>query len=257
MRRPVAREPLEGGQCVAVLFGAEAAGRWPACVRGWWPRPRVQCGLVGNVDWVVRRCAECRGWEASLFATRNVATGEELVATSSGPILGGLEREWPYEVTFDGGAREIRGRRLTGAGAIVWGPSDSDGIRAVIASCVVAIPGHHHAQYAEALGCAEAIRWLASHGGDNRSARVAGDNLSVIRYCAREGRLRRVESQAALEAALTEARARGWCIDFVAVPRRLNMDADALATKGVLLAAALADRGAMGLHVEWRNGSWE
>jgi len=44
-----------------------------------------------------------------------------------------------YEVTFDGGAHEVGGRRVAGAAAILWGP-DRDRPMAQLAVATVALP---------------------------------------------------------------------------------------------------------------------
>ena len=70
-----------------------------------------------------------------------------------------------------------------------------------------------------------------------------GDNLGVIRYGAGTARLRRIEMQMHLEPVLADAYAAGWALDWQAVRRRLNTEADALATRGVFWAARLARTG--------------
>ena len=143
----------------------------------------------------------------------------------------------------------VRGRRVAGVGGVVWGGADRDSARAVIAKATVAIPSQHYAAYAEAFGCRTALIWLVARGGYARAARVAGDNLAVVRYCAQVGRLRRLAIQRLLEASLANVYARGWCLDWVAVRRILNKEADALATAGIMRAARMAETGNMDTEV--------
>ena len=96
---------------------------------------------------------------------------------------------------------------------------------------------------AEAIGCRTALSLLELVNTNQRSARIAGDNLGVIRYCAGTARLRRVAMQAQLELSLGNVLAQGWSLTWQAVRRRLNTSADALATAGVQWAARLADTG--------------
>ena len=93
----------------------------------------------------------------------------------------------------------VAGRRVAGAGVAVWGLLDQAGERSVIARATIAIPGQHHAAYAEAFACRIALMWIAERGGQDRAVRVAGDNLDVLRFCAQAGRLRRPSLQALLE----------------------------------------------------------
>ena len=76
-----------------------------------------------------------------------------------------------------------------------------------------------------------------------RAARVAGDNLNVVRYCAFEGRTRRPQIQELLEGPLGECGARGWALKWTAVRRRGNEAADSAATERVYMAAVMAERG--------------
>ncbi|MFM7985861.1 MAG: hypothetical protein ACKPKO_41755, partial [Candidatus Fonsibacter sp.] len=99
------------------------------------------------------------------------------------PIIGHDEEEWPYEITFDGGACEVRGRRVAGARVVVWGAIYDHEKRRVLANCSVALPRQHYAVFAKALGCLQALRWLSERAGEVRAARVASDNLAVIRFC--------------------------------------------------------------------------
>ena len=72
----------------------------------------------------------------------------------------------------------------------------------MVAAAVVAIPWNASAQLAEAFGCRAALELLWRYGNGVGRARVVGDNLAVIRYCAGTARLRARPQQALLEEAL-------------------------------------------------------
>ena len=204
-----------------------------------------------NARWHTERCSQCRGWRALLVAQSDVQDGEEITTGDLGPILGGHGREWAYEITFDGGARLVRGRRVAGAGVVVWGHMDKAGQRRVIARAVIVMAGQGRACYAEAYGCRVALLWVADRGGIARAVRIAGDNLAVVRYCAHTGLLRRPLVHSLLERPLGDVYARGWCVDWIVVRRSLNREADAMATAGVFRAAGMADRGLVDTEVRW------
>ena len=64
--------------------------------------------------------AQCSSHRATLYATRPLAAGEEIVVDSS-PFPDTDTHTWPLEVTFDGGARSIGDMpKMACAGATVW-----------------------------------------------------------------------------------------------------------------------------------------
>ena len=67
----------------------------------------------------LRRCEKRREWEACLNRVNRVDAGEELAVGDDHCILGAQGAEWPIEMIFDGGARDINGRRVAGAGAVL------------------------------------------------------------------------------------------------------------------------------------------
>ena len=113
----------------------------------------------------------------------------------------------------------------------------------MIAAAVVAIPWGASAQLAEAFGCRAALELLWRYGEGAGRARVVGDNLAVVRYCAGTARLRARPQQALLEDALGNAGARGWVLDWQAVRRNLNSMADRHATRGILWALRCREAG--------------
>ena len=165
---------------------------------------------------------------------------------------------WPYEVTFDGGARHIHpDHKVAGAGATLWRHDAAGRSPEQIASIVVALPDVSDSQVAEATGCRAALASLANVTTDVRAARVVGDNLAVVRYGAGTGRFQRSLLQAQMELALGPLAQRGWRLQWHAVRRRLNKAADRLATLGFFWAEALRRHGGRGVrtHIVWHNPS--
>ena len=111
----------------------------------------------------------------------------------------------------------------------------------------VALPDEPHAQAAEAAGCAAGLRLLLGLPDCLRAARIAGDNAAVIRHGAGLGRLSRPGLHEFLAAPLAAAAERGWSLTWLAIRRRLNEAADALATSTVCWAARLRDGGLSGV----------
>ena len=195
---------------------------------------------------MVCRCSLCGTYSATLVARRDLDARDE-VTVYSNPSPEWEDASWPFEVTFDGGARMVGDSRVAGAGATLWRHHLAGGPPTLLASTVVAIPWDAGSQVAEAIGCRAAINLLLALDTGDRRARVVGDNLAVVRYGASSARLRRVDMQAHLEAALGDALGQGWLLTWQAVRRRLNHSADALATRGVMWAAQRRDQGLFAL----------
>ena len=53
-------------------------------------------------------------------------------------------------MTFDRGAREVNGRRVAGAGAVLWRFDGGTGNMVMIKRAVIGLPGEARAQVAEA-----------------------------------------------------------------------------------------------------------
>ena len=104
---------------------------------------------------------------------------------------------------------------------------------------------------AEAFGCRAALELLWRYGEGTGRARVVGDNLAVVRYCAGTARLRARPQQALLEDALANASARGWVLDWQAVRRNLNSLADRHATRGVFWAQRCREAGVHRLRMQF------
>eukprot|EP00959_Pyramimonas_sp_CCMP1952_P244731 5115539-Pyramimonas_sp.AAC.1 len=59
----------------------------------------------------------------------------DIISVSDFPFPSADAAQWPYEVTFDGGARSILGRpKVAGAGAILWQHDPSSGPPRVVAA---------------------------------------------------------------------------------------------------------------------------
>ena len=211
--------------------------------RTWWPRPRVSASEA-NSRWTVHRCIECGRFCATLVASEHIEDGQELVVPQDDHVVGHRDSLGQFELTFDGGARPCPGGRVAGAGAVLWGPPGPEG-RQAIARILVAMPGEQHAQIAEARAAAAGLDLLLSQSPDTRYAAVAGDNLAVVRFCCAQGRLRQPAMHQLLDPRLSTAHERGWVLDWQAVRRRLNCEADEVATMAVRWAASLFAQGIM------------
>ena len=253
-RRLVRREVEPGQRMACVFAGTEVAG-WLGPGARWWPRPRRVAEALATARWHVSRCQGCHCYRASLAALQRIPAGGE-VTVGRNPSLEAEDALWPWEVTFDGGADTGPNAEAAGAGATLWKHDLAGGPPRCVARAVVAIPWAAGAPLAEALGCKAGLDLLRQAGGDCRRARVVGDNLGVIRYCAGTARLRALPQQALLEAALGAALAQGWQLDWQAVRRPLNAEADRLATQGTRWARALRRSGVTEVrqHIEWESG---
>ena len=234
--RPVCASDTVPGFVLALLFSSVPVAGWLPPGRGWWPRPRRVDPLVAGARWQVEQCSGCGVFRATLTAARHLPRGFE-VTVDSNPSPEGEDASWPWEVTFDGGARGTRVGPLAGAGAALWKHNLGGGAPTLVAQTVVAIPWGATAQVAEAHGCCAALGLLRFAEGGPRRARVVGDNLAVIRYGAATASLRAIAQQAIMEVSLADVYLLGWCLDWQAVRRHLNTTADALATEGICLAA--------------------
>ena len=107
----------------------------------------------------------------------------------------------------------------------------------------MALPDSGCSQTAEAWGARMAIDLVCSSGADRRHSRICGDNLAVVRFCAGQARLRRPAMQSVIEPGLARPSLEGWAVQWLAVRRRLNMAADAIAAEAVHWAARLRTAG--------------
>ena len=135
-----------------------------------------------------------------------------------------------WEVTFDGGAREVDGVRVAGAGAALWGQEDDQGRRQVVATARAALPGEEHAQVAEAWGGRLALQLLRTRASGHGRPQAVGDNLAVVRYGAAEGMLTKATLCMVLGPEIARCAEVGILPDWCAVRRRHKGSADAIAT---------------------------
>ena len=205
---------------------------------GWFPSPRVSADNH-NARWSPHFCGACERHCLSLITTTSIAPNDEIIVPSA-PFPDTDKAQWPLEVTFDGGARTLDGdQKVAGAGATLWRHRRDGGPPDLVASCVIAIPGCDNAQLAEATGCRAGLGLLTLEDPSYRAARIAGDNLAVIRYGRGTGRFRNLRLCAQMDLGLAPLTSKGWQLHWVAIRRRLNKAADRLATLGVFWAARL------------------
>ena len=72
-----------------------------------------------NARWVTRRCTNCRQYRARLVALMGIQEAVE-ICVETNPSPEWEDSTWPYEITFDGGARTFDDTAVAGAGAILW-----------------------------------------------------------------------------------------------------------------------------------------
>ena len=240
-RLPVIAHATAPDERLAVLQADQPRAGWLPPGPGWFPCPRVDARP--SATWECSYCHRCDLHTLVLRACRALDPGDEITVRDS-PFPDASAAQWPYEVTFDGGARSIRDAdKVAGAGALLWRHDPHLGAPRVVAAVVVALPGDDNAQTAEAAGCRAGLALLPHVVGPVRGARVVGDNLAAIRYGAGTGRYRRLHLAQQMDFALRQAADAGWVLSWQAVRRRLNKGADAVATLGVYWAHALRNAG--------------
>ena len=178
---------------------------------------------------------------ASLVALAELPP-EEIVWVAGEPHVLAGERDWATIAgSFDGGVRPHRQAKVGGAGAWIW-EKGAHGWQP-LAKVVVALPGETSAPRAEAHGCRALLLTLLRLGDRARRACLAGDNLAVVRHAATRGRLMAPRVHGVLEFALQQSALAGWEVQWSAVRRRFNQQADEAATEGVQWARSLWDQG--------------
>lgn len=237
---PVAAAGIKQGQAIGALVSDSAKARWPLQQKGWWPRPRV--GDDHNATWELRRCRDCQTHAIILTAVKQIKKGSEIIVDRCCHVYHSERFTSPnFEVTFDGGAREIDGQKVAGAGAALWSPTDHNGDRQRQQRTAMALPGEKHSPVAEAWGLRVAIDLLCNMRVPRsmRTARIAGDNLAVVRFGASLGKLARAYMHDIIDEALGRLIQQGWDIEWVPIRRRFNKEADAIATFAVRKARQL------------------
>ena len=90
---------------------------------------------------------------ARLVAARPLSGGHEVTVEERIHLLGSAEPlALPFELTFDGGAREVRGERVGGAGATAWTVDPHTGLARCMVEATMALPRVANAALAEAGG---------------------------------------------------------------------------------------------------------
>ena len=178
--RPVCTEAVQPGTVLALLFANTPIAGWLAPGREWWPRRRRTGVAQARARWQVGICSCCGAYRVTLLAVHHPQQRDE-VTVDSNPSPVGEEAGWPWEVTFDGGARGTREGPLAGAGAVLLRHRLGGGGPVRVAQSVVAIPWGATAQVAEAHGYRAASGLLRHAEGPPKRARIVGDNLAVIR----------------------------------------------------------------------------
>ena len=221
------------------------------------PPPRVVPSHDATAEWHHRWCGHCRHFCAVLRARAALPVGGEL--TVPRPLTPNPDDGlWPFELTFDGGARRLGGRpKVAGGGAILWRFPPTGEAPLPCASLVLALPSCDDSMLGEAHAGCQGLSLLLSPvlPAGPRSARVVGDNLPVVRFGAASGRLRRVPQHAPLAETLGAVLAAGWQLTWNGVRRRYNEGADSLATLGALWADRLlqAGVGESQVHIVWHD----
>ena len=237
---PVASRAVHERDTILVTYAESHPAHWLPVGKGWIPQPDVST-KEANASWCRGTCPRCRSHRLYIKADRDIPKGQEIkVAPSRLVYHPGTDRD--MEVTFDGGAREVRGRRVAGAAAVLWLPDPLGGEMVPTCAVHILLPGEEHAQVAEAWGLRGAVG-LALYGTKGTTGnRITGDNLAVIRYAADQGGLRKIALQALLEVPLARLAATGRKIEWLAVRRRFNKAADREATEALMAARERADR---------------
>ena len=112
-----------------------------------------------------------------MVAARRLERGAEVAVDGSVAVGCPAAAGFQLEVTFDGGARAVHGRRVVGAGAVLGrrGPCSGEPVR--WAEAVMALPGVGCSRAAEARSCRLAPDLLLACRATCRQARVSGDGL--------------------------------------------------------------------------------
>lgn len=105
--RPVIPYAQEPGDVLALLYADAPMAAWMAPGKGWWARPRRVDARSANVQWTSGRCPVCGTHCAALVAATTLSPRDEIVVAAN-PSPEWEDAQWPYEFTFDGGARQIR-----------------------------------------------------------------------------------------------------------------------------------------------------
>ena len=227
---------------------------WPAQGPHCFPPPRPVAAQLASAIWHPTRCAGCGHHRRVLCAAYDLAPEDEItVALGQTGNTGWAAEVVGMIITFDGGARPVRGRAVAAGAAVLWGHDEHGAWRPRLTR-TTALPYQVDSQIAEAWGAIMALELLCNAPDGPRDVRICGDNLGVIRYCAGTGRAGRPEIHDVLDTPLRKAACMGWRIDWKAVRRRHNTGSDRAATAGCSLAAQRAEDGSGVIHQQITYG---
>ena len=241
------------GDTVLALRAYHKPAAWLFTAAGPLGHPITDSDLEDNIEWTEGRCPSCRRWLMTAIASRPIPAGHLLRGPEAPELLRTSRDNAPsFLISFDGGARHKSpqsslpdsGPRAAGAGAALWGPINSRGLRQCVAQATIACPRLTDSLSAEAAGLRLGIALIAKVLPQVNSIGIVGDNLPVMRLGAGNGKIRTPGIWEMLEAPLLHIAVRGWQCQWFAVRRRYNKTADALATIGTYQAV---DRAAGGL----------
>ena len=184
---------------------AENAG-WLPYNAHWWPIPRRVEMRDINAIWEISQCRRCRRHRAVLQACQLIQKGEEI------RVWGNPTAEFenvliPLEATMDGSSYP---EDYGGAGATVWAQGTMDGPPQCVARAHLAIPYETDSQAAEAMGCRLSLAVINILDYKRRTARIVGDNPSVVRFGANTAKLKKSHVHMQLEDAISLTLMKGW-----------------------------------------------
>ena len=184
--------------------------------------------MWANAAWRVRYCDSCSSYIATLSSTRPIGQGQEVLVVSN-PTVELDDVLLPLEVDFDGSAYT---EGYGGSGISVWAHNAAGGSPVQLLTATMAISFPVDSMTAEALGGRLGLGVLLDLSPRRRAARMVGDNLPVVRFGANNARLRRTRMHMQLEDSIASILDQGWKLQWYAVPRRLNEEANRLAREG-------------------------
>ena len=207
--------------------------------------PRTVPDAQATAEWRHTTCPSCGQHLLTLHALGALHTGTELTVAACRHIR--PSQLLPTtQITFDGGARSVEGRRVAGAGAALWQLSEGSWQLTHVAR--VPLPAEEHAQVAETWGAVAAIE-LLTYVPLHAAALISGDNLNIVRYCAAAGRLRRPHLALPLTRPLADLALTTRTVQWQAVPRRVNKEADSIATEALMQASNLPVHVGPAVHI--------
>ena len=236
------RGPCLPGEVLASIAASKAPAHWMHR-HGWFPIPRER-SHGANAHWTFFSCQHCHLVRADLIAQARIRDQGEVIVSCPPAHVTRCPTVLPgVEVSFDGSCGRPAQGGGGGAAAVFWSPPDRNGSRHIVKVLCVALGGALSAPVVETWGLRLVLLDLCRRGqgrqafpDDDRTARIIGDNIPVIRYGASQGRLRNLDQAGLLEGPLTQAALQGWELSWPPVHRELNDAADFFAKRAALRA---------------------